>query len=371
MELYFHIPFCVRKCAYCDFLSFSDRSACMGSYGEALIRDVRCDGGLTICDRTVTSVYIGGGTPSLMPADFYATLLDEVRERFVVCPDAEISIECNPGTVNNEKLEAYRKAGINRISFGAQSADDEELRLLGRIHTWKDCEAAVRMARDAGFDNLSIDLMMNLPGQTAEHFARTIENAVALEPEHISAYSLIIEEGTKFYERYAENPELLPDEESAAETYELAVKMLADAGYGQYEISNFAKKGRECRHNIGYWRRAEFLGFGIGAASLIGQCRYRVAPDLESYLDALKYEEPAKLDARDIRNETVMLGLRMNEGIDIDRLQKELGSAYADRITTKLTRCVNEGLVSRCGNQFAFTVKGMLVSNAILADLME
>ena len=240
MELYFHIPFCVRKCAYCDFLSFSDKSACMGSYGDALIRDVRCDGGLTICDRTVTSVYIGGGTPSLMPADFYATLLDEVRERFVVSPDAEISIECNPGTVNNEKLEAYRKAGINRISFGAQSADDEELRLLGRIHTWMDCEAAVRMAREAGFGNLSIDLMMNLPGQTADHFAKTIKKAVALKPEHISAYSLIIEEGTRFFERYSEHPELLPEEDSAAATYELAVKMLADAGYGQDEILNFA-----------------------------------------------------------------------------------------------------------------------------------
>lgn len=373
MELYIHIPFCVRKCAYCDFLSFAGKEACMDRYGEALIRDVRSRGGILPLsdDVSVSSVYIGGGTPSLMPEGFYEKLFDEIRKYYALTPDAEITIECNPGTATPARLEEYRRAGINRISFGMQSADDNELRGLGRIHTWKDCTETVSMARKAGFDNVNIDLMMNLPGQTKEQFSKTIAKAIELQPEHISSYSLIIEEGTPFYQRYADHPELLPDDDSAAETYETAVKLLAEAGYRQYEISNFAKPGRECRHNIGYWRREEYLGIGIGAASLIGDCRFRVMPDLEGYLAELSYEPVETLTERDIRNETVMLGLRMNDGVSIYELSKTFGSDYAARIAGKMDLHVAQGFARKDCDRYGLTVRGMLVSNVIIAELLE
>ncbi|MBR6019517.1 MAG: radical SAM family heme chaperone HemW [Lachnospiraceae bacterium] len=371
MELYVHIPFCARKCAYCDFLSFADRNDCMERYPDALIRDVNGDGGLTLTDRTVTSIFIGGGTPSRMPLGTYERLLGAVREHFSVNEDAEITIECNPGTVDAAKLAEYRSAGINRISFGVQSADNAELRELGRIHTWEEAKQSFCLAREASFDNISIDLMMNLPGQTTETFARTLREAIALSPEHISAYSLILEEGTAFYERYAERPELLPSDEEAAATYEAAVAILGEAGYLQYEISNFAKPGRECRHNIGYWKRAEYLGIGIGAASLIGERRYRVEPDLDRYLKKLTYEPCENLDEQDVRNETMMLGLRMNEGLSISELRENFGEAYTEQLLGKLQRYVEQGLATVTPERIALTVKGMLVSNTILSDLME
>ena len=371
MELYIHIPFCARKCNYCDFLSFAGKESCMGKYGEALLRDIRSHGGFELKDTSVSSIYIGGGTPSLMPEGFYERLLTEIKGSFTLQKDAEISIECNPGTVNPDKLKEYRSVGINRISFGTQSADDRELQLLGRIHTWKECVQSVRMAREAGFDNINIDLMMNLPGQTKDTFARTLAEAISLAPEHISAYSLILEEGTAFYELYAGHPELLPDDVQAAETYETAVRILAEAGYGQYEISNFAKPGRECRHNIGYWRREEYLGIGIGAASLLEECRYRVETDLQGYLGALTYEPAEHLSENDIRDETIMLGLRMNEGLSVSELNEKYGSAYAQSFTGKMKGYVEQGLAFNRNGRYGLTVRGMLVSNSIIVDLME
>ncbi len=379
MELYIHIPFCVRKCAYCDFLSFDDRPEKRQEYGKALIRDLRDFGG--IVDKSenagpgsklpVETVFIGGGTPSLMPEGFYRKMFSVIRECYSLSSDAEITIECNPGTVTPEKLKEYREAGINRVSFGAQSADETELRTLGRIHTWKDCENSVRLAREAGFDNISIDLMMNLPGQSAESFCRTIEKAVGLNPEHISAYSLILEEGTAFYDRYAEHPELLPDDDSAAVTYETAVRTLEKYGYEQYEISNFAKPGHACRHNIGYWKRAEYLGIGIGAASLIGRSRYRVEQNLNRYLQQLTYEPVEQLSKLDIRNETVMLGLRMKEGLQIGLLRELFGREYAENLERKLLYFAKNGLVERNGDRFSLTVRGMLVSNSVIAELID
>ncbi|MBP5410633.1 MAG: radical SAM family heme chaperone HemW [Lachnospiraceae bacterium] len=371
MELYIHIPFCVRKCAYCDFLSFAGKESCMEKYVDALIRDIGQGGGLPLFDRKLTSVYIGGGTPSLMPQGTYQRILDAVRENFAISENAEISIECNPGTVTIEKLLEYRNAGINRISFGAQSADGKELRLLGRIHTWEQVDESVRLARAAGFDNINIDLMMNLPGQTKEHFTNTVKKALKLQPEHISAYSLIIEEGTPFFEAYDAHPELLPDEESASDTYERAVMLLAEEGYRQYEISNFAKPGYECRHNIGYWRRAEYLGVGIGAASLISGVRYRVSDDLERYLEELTYEPEETLSDTDVRNETVMLGLRMNEGLSIAELARLFGDAYAKKFADAMDRYVSQGLAYSGDGRYGLTVRGMLVSNTMIASLME
>ena len=370
MELYIHIPFCARKCAYCDFLSFAGLN-CQANYTDALFRDIRAHGETEIADPTVTSVFIGGGTPSLMPAGTYEMLFSAIRESFCLTGDAEITIECNPGTVTAEKLAEYRRAGINRLSFGAQSADDAELRMLGRIHTWSDVCSSVSLAREAGFDNINIDLMMNLPGQTKERMLASIDRTVALGPSHISAYSLILEEGTQFYERYVDHPEFLPDEDAAAEAYESAVKRLVEYGYAQYEISNFAKPGYACRHNIGYWKRDEYLGIGLGAASLIGLKRFSVTRDLSFYLEELSYENTEELTDRDIRNETVMLGFRLNEGIDLSDLAERFGSEYAERIGKLTERFAEQGLIEKCGSVRRFTVRGMLVSNSILTDLME
>ena len=370
LSIYVHIPFCKRKCLYCDFLSFAGLD-CQANYTDALLRDIQTHGGTEIADPTVTSVFIGGGTPSLMPEGTYERLFSAIRERFSLAENAEITIECNPGTVTGEKLAEYRRAGINRLSFGAQSADDAELRMLGRIHTWNEVCSSVSLAREACFDNINIDLMMNLPGQTKERVLASIDRTVALGPEHISAYSLILEEGTQFYERYAEHPELLPDEDAAAETYEAAVDRLARHGYAQYEISNFAKPGFACRHNIGYWKREEYLGIGLGAASLIGTKRFSVTRDLSSYMKELSYESIEELTDRDIRNETVMLKLRMNEGIDLRYLADCFGSEYAERIGERTEQYEKQGLVEKCGSVRRFTVRGMLVSNSILADLME
>jgi len=400
MELYLHIPFCACKCAYCDFLSFANRTDVCDRYEEALLRDIACGGNiapvLTSKEKLpVETVFFGGGTPSLMPVGFYSRILGRIREVYDLREDAEITIECNPGTVTPEKLKEYRDAGINRVSFGAQSADDAELRLLGRIHVWEDVEASVAMAREAGFDNISLDLMMNLPGQTEETFAGTLRRAVGLSPEHISAYSLILEPGTPFFERYASRPDLLPDEETACATYENTVRQLGEAGYAQYEISNFAKEGRECRHNLGYWRRKEYLGLGLGAASLVGERRYTVARDLDSYLRELRYESVERLSAKDIRNETVMLGLRTTEGIRVSELRERFGEDCARSLFGKMKRYCDIGLAVARGPRgeelperaradvfgtqawkrgdiaVALTTRGLLVSNTVLADLLE
>ena len=372
MELYIHIPFCARKCAYCDFLSFANRLDSAEEYKRALFRDVTAHGGIAIGEKpTVETIYIGGGTPSLMREGFYEELMAKVRDAFTVLPGAEISMECNPGTVTKEKLREYKEAGINRLSFGAQSANSSELSVLSRIHDWSEVEASVRMAREEGFDNINLDLMMNLPGQTCEGFCETLRAAVSLAPEHISAYSLIVEPGTAFYERYESHPELLPSEEEACRTYETAVKMLDEAGYAQYEISNFAKPGRECRHNIGYWKRDEYLGLGLGAASLIGEKRYAVTRDFEAYLSNCVYDSEESLSADEIRNETIILGLRMNEGISLSDYEKRFGTEAAERLTGKFKRFCNLKLAAKEGDRFFLTLRGFLVSNTILADLMD
>lgn len=275
LEIYVHIPFCVKKCAYCDFLSALAGKTEQEAYVEALLKEIAEFGQ---ADYKVVSVFFGGGTPSILEAEQIGKILTLLKERFEFLEDVEISIECNPGTANQQKLEAYRAYGINRISFGLQSADNEELKLLGRIHTWEQFLETYQSAREAGFSNINVDLMSSLPGQSVDSWKATLEKVLALEPEHISAYSLIIEEGTPFYERYeadarlreeGEVPEYLPSEDAEREMYRLTEVMLQRAGMKRYEISNYAKEGYECRHNVGYWTGTEYVGFGLGASSYL------------------------------------------------------------------------------------------------------
>ena len=291
LELYIHIPFCVKKCDYCDFLSFPADNRTQRRYVDALQKEITCYGAL-YPDRKITTIFIGGGTPSWLDEEEIVRILHTVREAFEVECGAEITIECNPGTATAHKLVRYREAGINRISIGLQSAHNEELALLGRIHTWEQFLKTYDLARKAGFSNINVDLMSALPGQTLETFSDTLKKVLALKPEHLSAYSLIIEEGTPFYERYREDEkhreageptELLPDEEQEYAVTKLTQRVLKEAGYHWYEVSNFAKPGYECRHNIGYWKRADYLGVGLGAASLIDNVRYANVREVLEY----------------------------------------------------------------------------------------
>ncbi|MBO4399993.1 MAG: radical SAM family heme chaperone HemW [Lachnospiraceae bacterium] len=366
MELYIHIPFCKRKCNYCDFLSFSGKDYYYWSYLDALMRDIRRYGG-----HTVSTVYIGGGTPSAMPIGFYDKLFECIRENFFLQPDAEVTIEANPGTLTAAKAVEYKRAGINRMSLGLQSTIDEELQTLGRIHTYNDFLKSFEVARKAGISNINVDLMMGIPGQTEESFKTTLSRIALLHPEHISAYMLMVEDGTPFQELYRTQPSIFPDEETVGKLYEMAVAFLAKKGYSQYEISNFSRSGYACKHNIGYWKRIPYLGIGLGAASLIDDTRYRVTTDLSDYLKELSYESEEKLTMRDIKNETLMLGLRLKEGVSYSELKDEFGEGFAGYTIARLGRYVEEGFMEHDYDRFFFNTKGYLVSNSILSDLLE
>ena len=285
MELYLHIPFCVKKCDYCDFLSFPADESIKREYVETLKREIE-KVGERYRNCQVSTIFVGGGTPSILNSSYIVEIFDVLRRKFHVAGNAEISMEVNPGTVTKEKLSDWRRAGINRLSMGLQSADNRELKRLGRIHTWEDFLESFRRAREEGFSNLNVDLMSALPGQTMDGWMETLKRTAAQEPEHISAYSLIIEEGTPFYERYGgkKGEALLPDEDTDRDMYHKTREFLASCGYERYEISNYAKPGRECRHNIGYWTGVPYLGLGLGAASYIEGIRFSNTRNLKEYL---------------------------------------------------------------------------------------
>lgn len=292
MELYIHIPFCVKKCDYCDFLSFSADEQTQRSYVAALQKELVFYGA-KYKGRRITTIFIGGGTPSWLREESMQAVMETVYQNFAVDGDAEITIECNPGTVTEHKFEVYRKIGINRLSIGLQSAHNDELKILGRIHTYEQFLKTYDMARKHGFTNINIDLMSSLPGQTPDIFCDSLHRVLQLKPEHISAYSLIIEKGTPFYDLYkfdavrqeaGMQTESLPTEEEEYQTTKMTQHILKEAGYHWYEVSNFAKPGYECRHNIGYWKRVDYLGVGLGASSLIDNVRYSNTRDLYTYL---------------------------------------------------------------------------------------
>ncbi|MDY2608003.1 MAG: radical SAM family heme chaperone HemW [Lachnospiraceae bacterium] len=285
--IYIHIPFCKQKCLYCDFVSAKGCDRDMELYEEALLKEIES----TEIDEPVDSVFFGGGTPSVYKVEYIEEILKIIFRKYNIVKDkAEITIEVNPGTVDYDKLKRYRAAGINRISIGLQSADNEELKLLGRIHTYGKFVETYTEARRAGFNNINIDLMSAIPYQTVNSFMETLKKVVKLNPEHISAYSLIIEEGTPFYNKYGENGEFsdaIPSEETDREMYHMTKTFLKENGYERYEISNYAKKGYECKHNIKYWSRDNYYGFGVAAASLVNNLRYSNISDGDKYIDIL------------------------------------------------------------------------------------
>lgn len=284
LSLYLHIPFCVRKCLYCDFLSGPQSADVQEQYVEALCREIQ-ETSPEYREEQVVSVFIGGGTPSVLQPEQTIRIMETVKHCFVLTDTSEISMEMNPGTVTPEKMRAYRVCGINRISIGLQSANDRELKALGRIHTYEDFLKAYEMAVEAGFTNINVDLMSAIPEQTLDSYQETLEKVLALHPQpaHISAYSLIVEKGTPFYEQELN----LPDEDTERRMYEITDDILREAGYHRYEISNYAKEGKECFHNKVYWQRGNYLGLGIGSASLIRNVRFHNVTDIQSYVNLM------------------------------------------------------------------------------------
>ncbi|MDY2898674.1 MAG: radical SAM family heme chaperone HemW [Candidatus Limivivens sp.] len=378
LELYLHIPFCVKKCNYCDFLSAPAGEETRAAYVDALLEEIR--GFDEPEDYEVVTVFFGGGTPSILPGQAIFRIMEALREKFSFRKEAEITLEANPGTVDKEKLSFYKKAGINRLSFGLQSADAEELKKLGRIHTWEKFLESFQLAREAGFSNINVDLMSALPGQTKESWEKTLRQVLALQPEHISAYSLIIEEGTPFYQLYekdverrdaGEEPELIPSEEEERAMYEATGRILKEQGYLHYEISNYAKPGCECRHNLGYWQRRDYLGFGLGASTLLNPVRYKNTEDLEAYLGGdFSKKEFFVLTKDNQIEETMFLGLRVLEGVSKEQFREQFSCELRVVYRKELEKLEKEGLLEEEGDFVRLTSRGIDLSNPVLAEFL-
>ncbi len=375
LELYLHIPFCAMKCAYCDFLSFRAPERVYREYGEKLVEEIYSRSGAFV-DRQVTSLFIGGGTPSIMPAQLMSEVLSVLHNCFNFSEDAEVTIEANPGTLTMDKLETYLEGGINRLSLGLQSADDNELRTLGRIHSYDEFLKSFQRARQAGFTNINIDLMSGLPGQTVQSWKHSLRKILMLKPEHISAYGLIIEEGTPFYERYADHPEELPDEDTDREMYHLTRTLLKEQGYHRYEISNYAKPGYECRHNIGYWTGADYLGLGLGSSSYINDHRFHNPADRNEYMNLNLLDPNApicdlqELSHKDKMEEFMFLGLRMMQGVSgsefLGRFGENMWNVYGEVIA----KLAEQGLIAVESPFIRLTELGIDVSNYVLSEFL-
>ena len=406
LELYLHIPFCERKCAYCDFLSAPADLPVRISYIKKLQEEIAYYGA-QYGEYQVSSIFFGGGTPTILEGYQLAAILETVKEHFNITTDAEITVECNPGTLTAGKAEKLVQAGFNRLSMGLQSADDRELQLLGRIHNFAQFLESYDLARKAGFRNINVDLMSALPGQTLKSWQDTLQKVTALRPEHISAYSLIIEEGTPFYERFAEDerireegghPRLLPEEDVERQMYELTETFLHTKGYERYEISNYAKPGYECRHNCGYWIRKDYLGLGLGASSLVEHQRFQNTSELKTYLEqeyspqcegqheriaeTIQLQEETgltqtghhihieTLDKKSEMEEFMFLGLRLMAGISRQQFEKKfqvtLNSVYGE----VLRKLKGEQLIEEVAGYVRLTEHGIDVSNYVLAEFL-
>lgn len=382
LRLYVHIPFCVRKCFYCDFLSFPGTKEAYQDYVKLMLQEIE-QMGKRFQGYLVTSVFIGGGTPSILPVALMDDIMTGIFHAFQVQDQAEITMECNPGTVTEQDLLAYYKMGINRLSLGLQSAQDEELRSIGRIHDYNAFLKTYKGARNAQFENINIDLMSALPNQTLISYQNTLEKVLELQPEHISSYSLIIEEGTDFYDR--QQSLALPTEIEERKMYQYTKERLEQMGYHRYEISNYAKTNRECAHNIGYWKRDSYLGLGLGAASLVEECRFHNPKQMEQYgayvlsLNEQEKEPLSKckgledfevLNTQAQMEEYMFLGLRMMEGVSKQKFA-EIFDCSMDSIYGEVIReHTAKGLMREENDSVFLTDRGIDVSNYVLSDFL-
>lgn len=390
LEIYVHIPFCAKKCAYCDFLSFPGNMRMRREYTDKLLEEIRIQSSF-VREYQVDTIFLGGGTPSVLDVTDITAIMGTLKEHYDIAPDAEITIEVNPGTVKMEGLVAYREAGINRVSMGLQSADDTELRYLGRIHTYDEFLKSFQRVRMAGFTNVNVDLISAIPGQTPESWRNTLKKTAMLKPEHISAYSLIVEEGTPFYDRYGGHVEMesyemspeerrrlmalpdLPDEDTEREMYYLTRNCLAEQGYERYEISNYARPGFECRHNVGYWTGTGYLGLGLGASSYLEGCRFHNTSDFQSYVSA-HFDDEAEfcqalrqdmeqLSVKSKMEEFMFLGLRLTRGVSVEGFITRVGQSIRNVYGGVIDKLEREGLLEHKNGYYHLTERGLDLSN--------
>ncbi|MCD8124307.1 MAG: radical SAM family heme chaperone HemW [Lachnospiraceae bacterium] len=376
LSVYVHIPFCARKCEYCDFVSGVASREEQAYYIRVLLKEIR---GFEALGNlfTVRTIFLGGGTPSLLEPANLARIMRQLQDQYEIAEDAEITIECNPGTLTEDKLDAYREMGINRLSLGLQSADDEELKLLGRIHTWQNFLDSYELARRKGFQNINVDLMSGLPTQTLDSWKNTLEKVAELDPEHISAYSLTIEEGTPFYEKYAvgRGRSLLPTEKVEREMYHYTGSFLAEKGYHRYEISNYAKEGQECRHNIVYWTGGDYVGFGVNASSYLNGRRFTNPREQKDYWESARtaYANFRKMPAQSEQatmEEFMFLGLRMMQGISVREFEERFHLPFQQVYGEPTQRMIHQGLLEQDGDRVRLTEKGIDVSNQVLVEFL-
>ena len=376
ISLYVHIPFCIKKCNYCDFLSFAGCSMLeQESYMQQLFREIECYRDVAK-NYVVKTIFIGGGTPSVLQEELVEQLFRQIQAVWQIAEDAEITMECNPGTLTTRKLAEYRTCGINRLSIGLQSADNKELKRLGRIHNYEQFIANYKLAREAGFRNINVDIMAALPGQTQNSFGKTLAKLVELQPEHISVYSLIVEEGTPF----ADSPEVLEDLPSEAverRMYRYTKSILNSMGYERYEISNYAKSGYACKHNQVYWTGGEYLGFGLGAASYWNGMRFENTIEIQDYvknwdgLDINKIRRNIVPDTQKSQMEEFMfLGLRLMCGVSKIEFEQRFGVSIEEVYGTVIQKYEKQGYLTWNHNYLKLTDAGIDVSNIIMADFL-
>ena len=373
LGIYVHIPFCKQKCKYCDFISFTN---CDEKYFESIIKEIE-NKRLDTSNTVVSTIYIGGGTPSIVPPKFIEQILNKIKSKFNVSDKAEITIEINPGTVNKEKLQYYKNTGINRLSIGLQSADDRILNLIGRIHTYTEFEEAYTLARSIGFQNINVDLMIGLPTQSIEDVRKTLNCIIEKNPEHISVYSLIVEEGTKMFELISNNKLQLPNEKTEREMYWLVKNTLEEKSYFQYEISNFSKKGYESKHNVNCWKQMEYIGYGVAAHSYFNNKRFS---NITSIVEYIKNCEADNIEKNIIINEEqnkeeqmkeyMLLGLRKIEGINIEEFKNKFEENPLEIFEYEINKLINEELIENTGDFIKLTSKGLDLANQVWMEFV-
>ena len=378
LGIYIHIPFCVKKCNYCDFVSFTCNNNDFSTYTLALINEINYYGkiyGKHGINRVISTIYMGGGTPSILPPKLLEEIIIALKNNFNIIDDYEFTIECNPGTLSKEKLLLYKKIGINRLSIGLQSTKASELETLGRIHSYEDFLVSYNLARSLNFKNISVDLMSSLPNQDLDSYKDSLQKIIALKPEHISSYSLIIEEGTPFYEKYNENEELLNDEETERKMYYLTKELLHNEGYERYEISNYSKKGMHSRHNSLYWTMDDYLGFGLNSSSFINNERYKNTSTLTEYIEFSN--EPKKqikdrtlLSDDDFISEFMFLGLRITNGISKSKFKLLTKKDIMNVFETEINKLINEELLISEGDSIRLSDKGIDLSNYVFSHFI-
>ncbi|EGT5561850.1 oxygen-independent coproporphyrinogen III oxidase [Clostridioides difficile] len=390
LGLYVHIPFCVKKCKYCDFNSYKmdidskkryieDLKIEMELYSNKLYKDNKYKNkeccSLNKNDK-ITSIFVGGGTPSILTSDEIREVFISIKEMFDIDENAEITIECNPGTLTLEKLKTMKEIGINRLSIGLQAIQEKHLNFIGRIHTYEEFEKNYKDALSVGFKNINIDLMYSLPNQTLCDWKETLEKVVHLNPTHISAYSLILEEGTELYNMYESNKFELIDENVDIEMYEYTINYLKSKGYNQYEISNYSKEGYNCEHNILYWECEHYIGIGAGASGYINENRYNNVESLEDYhLSLVKREKPIQeneiLSEKDMIEEKIFMGLRMNKGIKFEDFKKKFGIDFREKYNKQIEILLARKLINQSFEGIQLTQKGREISNSVFIEFME